>query len=65
MRDAFEEWLLENYGFEADYKAIRNTPPMFVRADGLFDVEAYERWRERKRRWWRDNVELQGKQKDR
>lgn len=41
----FENWLLENYGFEADMTPIKFIPPRFVRRDGYFDVYAYERWK--------------------
>jgi hypothetical protein len=44
----FENWLVENYGFEANGAVIKNKPPMFVRSDGFFDVVAYEKWKERK-----------------
>jgi hypothetical protein len=41
----FENWLLENYGFESGEVPIRTRPPMFVRKDGMFDVVGYERWK--------------------
>lgn len=47
--EAFENWLLENYGFEADMTPIKCTPPRFVKANGMFDVAAYESWKDARR----------------
>jgi hypothetical protein len=50
--DHFWHWLMENYGFDAEMRPLNHRPPKFVRADGYFDVTAYERWLKEKRKEW-------------
>jgi hypothetical protein len=49
----FDRWLVENYGFDSNTGSpICWTPPTFVRADGMFDVDAHDLWREQRRKEW-------------
>jgi hypothetical protein len=50
MRSPFEQWLLDNYGFEPDIRTpIRYRPPLFVDSDGMFDVRWHDAWEEQMR----------------
>ena len=47
----FENWLVENYGYEANGIPILHAPPRFVRSsDEMFDVAAYDAWKEQQRK---------------
>lgn len=50
MRSPFDQWLLDNYGFEADFVPTKLRPPEFIRDDDWFDMVAYEKWVEDKRK---------------
>lgn len=55
--NTFENWLLENYGFEADMTPIKNLPPTFLDSTGsTFDATKYEAWKDVKRIEWQISI---------
>lgn len=46
----FEQWLLDNYGFDGDgITPLAQRAPLFITSDGTFDLRAYEHWRNERR----------------
>jgi len=50
LRDpAFRKWMIERHSFDPASKELEQHPAM-VRADGFFDVAAYDAWLDRQYR---------------
>lgn len=52
-RTDFDQWLLEEYGFEADGTPTKKRPPSFITSDGCFSHEKYVNWKTEQYEIWK------------